>query len=326
MGVTDTARTPKLSEMPEGCYRQPTETDGIDSEGRATKTIIVKGAYADVHDLFKTLSRGCLVISGWEMQTANISHANGAGVLNIVCNEAEPEEGTPGTADDTPLSIVWSVKSVRNDKSILAYCGSGPAAPLRGLVEAWMKEPDGTLAAAMSFTKADGSVCNIANLRPSDGPEDPDEPEGSTGVVENLNPKDKTPKSPYKTGQLAGTRELITKIMNGIDSVMRFYPMLTKTTVYKNAPKYTYTNLATIETPTAELTAGVFVSMPGNISKIIEGHKWIKCQDDYQLTADGKHTRVESWIGSDDMVDENLYGTGSKRWSMPYDHDKFGGH
>lgn len=275
-------------EIPNGCYRQTTESEENDRQGIASRTVVVKGPYAAVSGLYAGVGKGTEVIDGYVMESSSLTRVNSAGVVTFVC--------IPASAVEVSLSEVWTLRSVRNDKSILAYCGSGPDNPSRALIEAWQKEPDGSVAMLPGFTKSDGSIFVIGDA--------------DAGV------------------KATATNDLLTKIQNGIDSVMRFYPMLTKTRTYSSPPASVYEHLAEINVPVvgeADSTGKLY--KPGNLDSIIEAHTWVKCQDDVTLQADGKFVRTESWMGfAGESVDVNLYGAGEERWEMPYCHSKHGGH
>lgn len=287
--------------IPDGCYRQPTEQEGVDTSGNKTNAIVLKGAYNALQTLKDGLNIGDEIVSGWVMSTANLARSPGdTGILTINC-APQDTSGSGTEADPTvqkALDELWTLRSVRNDMSILAYCGGGPNHPCREWIEAWQKEPDGRLASLNSFTRADGSVFVIDVASPD-------------STVQN---------------RATSTIDVIGKIRKGIDSVMRFYPMLTKTTTFSTPPATVYENLAYIDTPTVGTTATTArLRKPGNLSTIISGHVWLKCQDDCALTADGKHQRIESWMGilaSEGGWDENLYGAvANGRWPMPYAHN-----
>ena len=275
-------------EIPNGCYRQTTESEEKDRQGIATRTVVVKGPYDAVSGLYAGVSKGSEIIDGYVMESSSLTRSNSAGVATFVC--------IPVSAVEVSLSEVWTLRSVRNDKSILAYCGDGDDNPSRALIEAWQKEPDGSVAMLPGFTKSDGSIFVI-------GTDD-------AGV------------------KATATNDLLTKILKGIDSVMRFYPMLTKTRTYAKPPETVYEHLAEIDVPVvgeADKTTGKLFK-PGNLDDIIKGHTWVKCQDDVTLQADGKFVRTESWMGfAGESVDVNLYGSGEQRWEMPYCHSKHGG-
>lgn len=287
--------------LPNGCYRQPNESEGKDSSGNPTFTYVVKGPYATLSNLLSGLSKGDRIETGWIMSSASLARNPGnTGTLSITCtSESANSDGSEDekATSDVALDETWTLKSVRNDVSILAYCGTGAFNPCREWIEAWQKEPDGHVAAHPAFTKSDGTVFKFG---------------GGDQAAE---------------GKATATRELIMKIKCGIESVMRFYPQITKTRTYTKPPTTVYERLAVIDTPSVGTTAeSMKVEKPGNLADIIAAHVWLKCQDDCSLTGDGKYQRVESWIGvlsSDGGWDENLYGNETmNRWPMPYDHQQ----
>lgn len=304
--------------VPTGCYRQPTESRGKDASDSDTFDYVLKGPHSDLETLLKSLYNGKEILSGWVMSSASLQRNSGnVGTLTITCSsDADGEEGTENNSETSTKALkeVWSLRSVRNDVSILAYCGNGKDSPCREWIEAWQKEPDGKVASIPGFTLSDGTVFRF-------GGGDRDDENRATA-----------------------TREIIAKIQKGIDSVMRFYPQITRTRTYSKPPSCVYENLATIDTPevgsetdfekedeetnetTSVKASAKRLVKPGNLDSIIGAHEWLKCQDDCSQTADGKYQRVESWIGiikSDGGWDENLYGgKDSNRWPMPYNHSE----
>lgn len=295
--------------IPSGCYRQPTETTGVDNDGNRTLDYVLKGPYTSLETILKGLDAGDKVVKGWVMSSASLARNPGdLGTLTISCAPDPDDDDSSESSSQTSskaLKEVWTLRSVRNDVSILAYCGPSPSGnPQRALIEAWQKEPDGELANDFKYTKPDGSVFEIDNEH-------------------------------YKA-----TRDLIQKIRKGCESVMRFYPQLTRTRTYSKPPSKVYENLSMIDVPKIgsatdfeeedEETGGTKTKKadtqrllkPGNLGTIISDHVWLKCQDDCSQQSDGKFNRVESWIGilsADGGWDENLYGAdSSKRWPMPY--------
>lgn len=289
--------------IPEGCYRQPTESEGKDSNGNPTFSYVLKGPYGSLSTLLSNLKKGDKVIQGWVMSTGSLIRNPGElGTLTITC-AYDANASDVGTDDenketsDKALDETWTLKSVRNDVSILAYCGHGADTPCREWIEAWQKEPDGKIAALPGFTRSDGSIFIIN--------------EGSTDSTEQ--------------SKAVASIDLIQKIKAGIESVMRFYPQLTRTRTYDKPPTTVYQRLAMIDTPAVGTTEeSAKIEKPGNLADIIAAHVWLKCQDDCVLTGDGKYQRIESWMGvlsKDGGWDENLYGNETmNRWPMPYHH------
>jgi len=290
------SRAPRKTpiEIPAGCYRQSNETEGSDAQGNETFGYILKGPHDTLKALKNDLLQGDVVVAGWVAQHWQLARNPGdCGTLTITCapdDDETDDSGEEPVTEQVALEETWTLKSCRNDVSILAYCGTGDSNPSREHIEAWAKEPDGELAAAGSYRKPDGTV-----FPPDDG--------SATDT------------------RWTASLEVIAKMRKGIESVMRFYPMLVKTRVYSRPPATVYENLAYICTPSVTGTSRK-LEAPGNLAQIISAHEWLKCQDDTDKQADGKFRRIEAWIGvlkADGGWDENLYGT-DNRWPMPYDH------
>ena len=168
----------------------------------------------------------------------------------------------------------------------MAYCGSGENEPNRALIEAWMKEPDGELAKKHQFKKPDGEIVQLTDD--------------------------------------AATMDLVQKIEKGIEAVIRFYPVVTRTRTYADCPPACLENIGFIDTPPAP--AGT-AKKPTGIGAAVNAHQWLKVQDDAQEQTDGKWTRTESWMGiarsdstDNSPWDADLYG--ANRWPMPYNHQR----
>ena len=281
--------------IPSGCFRQPNESNGIDSSGTKTFSFILKGTFSELATYEESLSQGDEVPAGWAANAWTLArNAGNVGTLTVTCRPLDEVSSTDEdgnvTTEETPLTEIWSLKSVRNDVSILGYCGSQEKNPCREWIEAWQKEPDGKIASEYGFTQADGTVFTI----------------------------DESSSDEATQRRAVATKDLIAKIQTGIDTVMRFYPMLTCQTTYTNPPASVYANLACIDTPSGSTLAAKTIKKPGNLDAIISAHQWLKCQDDCSQNADGTWSRTQSWMGAVSW-DENLYGT-EDRWPMPYEH------
>ena len=128
------------------------------------------------------------------------------GILSISYseNDTTTSEGEGGSTvtTQTPLEEFWEIKSVRNDVSLFAYCGTSGATPNRAFIECWQKEPNAEVASSYNYTKPDGTLS-----------------------------------SPEELGdQYYATCDLCRLFELGIESVMRFYPMLVCTKVYSQCP------------------------------------------------------------------------------------------
>jgi len=270
--------------IPSGCYRQPTEAKGVDANGNRHFNYVLKGPHDTLETLADGISMGDEIVAGWFAASLDLQHVNGSGLLTISCIQAPVGENEEHQQEAQPLKDIWSIKSVRNDVSVMAYCDVSPGAnPLRALVEAWMKEPDGELADELKFRAPDGTIREI-----TEGP----------------------------------TVALINKIRKGVESVIRFYPVVTRTRTYAVPPPKCLENLGYIDEPDA---SGIqdLTKKPNGITTAISAHEWLKIQDDAVEGTDGKWQRIESWMGikktdnnGGHPWDSDLYGP--NRWTMPY--------
>lgn len=276
-------------QIPSGCFVQKDVNKGSDDEGNKTLAYPIKGGYSSLETLMKSLSQGTEVVSGWVAKNWNLQGLPGnSGLLTINCvptdMTGEPEE-EGGDPTQEPLKDIWSIKSVRNDVSIMGYCGDGENEPNRALIEAWMKEPDGELAKKHQFKKESGEIVLLT--------ED------------------------------AATMDLVLKIEKGIESVIRFYPVITRKRTYSQVPPACLENVGFIDTPPGP--SGGVAKGPNGLSSAIADHQWLKVQDDADQGTDSNWTRTESWMGikktdSKDSSpwDSDLYG--ANRWAMPHNH------
>ena len=222
-------------------------------------------------------------VDSWELRRTNADY----GVLTINCKTSDATDtSTEGGGAPLPFRDVISVKSVRNDVSVLAYCSTSPSGPNRAAIERWMREPDPKLAAEFKYTDASGNIVDMNN-----------EP------------------------LLAATVPLVRKIMKGTERVIRFYPQITRRRSYYAPPTDLFHGLSYIGTPPSPSnnTLG-----PNGVSTLIAAHQWLKVQDDCDEQQDHTWMRTESWIGikltdepDNSPWDPDLYGP--NRWKMPHD-------
>lgn len=256
--------------------RQPTETISLNDNGGTGYVIQFKGPYPELKSMSLALKDGDkidgLVLRTWELTRTNAD----IGLLSLTCVEGDGTSGEGGDASSTPKKEVWSLKSVRNDTSLYAYCGpSEEANPNRYQLEMWLKETDKSLADWYQF---------------KDG----------TGATHSLNQKSK---------------QVAAKMLAGIESVIRFYPLCQRKRIYADVPNDQFSKLGFIDTPPAP---GLDAKKPSGLAKIINEYSWLKIQDDCDEQSDRMWSRIESWMGmkkSDGSWDEDLYG--KNRWPMP---------
>lgn len=255
--------------IPSSAYKQVRERLGEDSQANKSFSLQYKGpSYSDLKTASASFVRGDVVETGWLLDSWVLEGVpSGGGLLTLNCMPAETT-GTGGTPQ--ALRAVWTCKSVRNDVSILAYCGG---AARRVAIELWMKETDAELAENNSY-------------------------HASEDVTDVLNSQE---------------IEIANKIRKGIDSVIRFYPVLTCKSTWSRIPSSFLTKLGYIDNPAAPAADETIA--PNNLSTIISAHSWLKVQDDVDETGDSRYQRVESWMGIDGTWDADLYG--ANRWPMP---------
>lgn len=274
---------------PTGAVAQPDEMAGCDDTGNLKKSFSWKGPYTDLETAGKGIAKGDVVASGWVASSWSVRRTPGDyGVLTVECTPPSPTSGSGSSTVVEPLKDIWSIKSVRNDVSIMAYCGSGENEPNRALIEAWMKEPDGKLAKLHQFRQTDGEIVQLTDH--------------------------------------AATMDLVQKIEKGIEAVIRFYPVVTRTRTYADCPPACLEKVGFVDTPPAPSGTA---KKPSGLAAAVNAHQWLKVQDDAQEQTDGKWTRTESWMGiaksdanNGAPWDAGLYGTeeSTQRWSMPYNH------
>lgn len=244
--------------------RQPSDMERLDESNAKGFSCRFKGVYSALKTAANGYSQGDTfegnVLKSWVLERApgNLGYLT----LNLV-----PDDSGGSGGEQTPLKITWSVKSVRNDKSILAYCGPSEGNnPYRPRIELWMKETDPDAIEAGQFIGPHGEVKSLTD-------------------VDLL---------------------VVNKLKKGIESVIRFYPLVTRRRIYSGDPQGSFEKLGFID------------DLPQGAPSIDGDYEWLKVQDDKDEQSDGNFVRIESWMGvleSDGGWDENLYG--ENRWSMP---------
>lgn len=249
--------------IPSTAKEQVERAQGSSTTGR-TWSRSWKDAYSTLKTKADSISIGDDTYDGGVVTNVALRRVPGEyGVLTLTM---EPDSVNAQTA----IKAVWTCRSVRNDMSILAYCGGAAS---RVALELWMKETDADVADANSYHKN----------------------ENETDAMNSQ--------------EIA----IANKIRKGIDSVVRFYPVLTCTSTWARIPSSFFHLLGYKDTPSAPGASKTHA--PANLSSVIAAHDWLKVQDDVVETGDGKFQRVESWMGIDGTWDDDLYG--SSRWTMP---------
>lgn len=283
--------------LPASAIAQPDETAGRDSSENLTKAFSWKGPYSELETAGRAIVKGDVIVAGengWIASAWNVRRTPGdCGILTVECTPPNPA-GTDehGAATVEPLKDVWSVRAVRSDVSIMAYCGPSEGVnPNRAAIEAWMREPDAALADQDKFKSENGEIQELSQA----------------------------------------SKDLVAKIRRGVEAVIRHYPVLTRTRTYADVPPACLENLNCIDSPPVPADAAATRDKkPNGLKTAADKYQWLKCQDDAIEQTDGQWTRVESWMGilktdgeGNSPWDANLYdkpGAGSQRWPMPYEH------
>ena len=255
--------------IPSSALRQVRVRLSADAEANKGYQIQYKDpSFSALKSATASFEKGDVVETGWLLDSWSLEGVpGGGGMLTLQCI---PDAGSGEDGSAKALRAVWTCKSVRNDMSILSYCGGAAS---RVALELWMKETDADVADADSY-------------------------HSNETTVEQLNSQE---------------IEIANKIRKGIDSVIRFYPVLTCKSTWSRIPGSFLTNLGFVNTPGAPSADETIA--PANLSSIISAHSWLKVQDDVDETGNGRFQRVESWMGIDGTWDANLYGP--NRWPMP---------
>lgn len=244
-----------------GVKRQHDESANLDESAALGFSIRFKGPYNTLKTTAKGYSQGELVEDGVALKAWDVQkRPGGLGILSLICVPVDQTTGGASTSTQ-PFKVLWKVKSCRNDKSLLAYCGGSAR---REALELWMKETDADALDQFGYKRPDGTV-------------------------EALNSVE---------------QEIANKFKQGIDSVIRFYPLVIRQRLYHAYPTDSFEKLGYID------------SLPSGAPSI-SGYDWLKVQDDCDESAEG-WMRTESWMGalkSEGGWDVDIYG--SNRWSMP---------
>ena len=268
-------------------YIQP--DGGISADERFSLTIEVKkkGDYATLMDEAGELKQYDPIedADGWLVRSWRLDKLpGGLGELTITGVQDDGETYDDDTAMPKPYKVTWSVKTVRNDVSVMAYCGEKKCEnPNRVNVEKWLAEKDADVARKGTFRQKDGTEFDMEHDDPA-------------------------------------TFALIKKMLKGVEAVIRFYPVVTRRKFYHRPPGDVLEDLGFINDPPSpdgtDLT-------PGKLGQKFSLYEWLKCQDDCDQQTDGDWIRTESWMGilkdrgpnAEPPWDPDLYGP--SRWTMP---------
>ena len=267
--------------IPESAYKQIRKSRQLDQNGQGYQVQYKGTSYEALETAAAAFAKGDKVETGWLLDSWSLEGVpSGGGLLTITCVPEDTVTDPNNVSLQTALKAVWTCKSVRNDVAWTAYCGVSPGGnPNRVDLEMWMKETDSELAKAYKYKDDKGTEHELS--KPS--------------------------------------QKLAEKIDKGVESVIRFYPVLSCTSTWSRIPGTFMKNLGYTDTPGAPKANETHA--PSNLSSIISAYEWLKVQDDVSENPDGKFTRTESWMGVKKVegttaFDPDLYG--EKRWPMPY--------
>lgn len=262
--------------IPKSAQRINTDSISCDENNSIVNIIQFKGPYDDLLTAGRSFVSGDPVEADWVLKSWGIQRVSGGlGILSLNCTLMEKD--SEGNAVSSVKKETWSLKSCRNDMSILAYCGPSEGSnPSRYQIEMWQKETDKDLVESFSFLDGKGEKQSLSGL----------------------------------------SEEVAKKIASGVESVIRFYPVLYRKRLYSEVPTDHFSGMGFIDTPPE---AGMKAKKPSGLAAVISRYQWLKIQDDCDEQSDGDWLRTESWMGisnADGKWDEDLYGT--NRWPMPY--------
>lgn len=269
--------------IPDDAILQPNETLSGQPNGTQQWSVSYKGPYNSLRTATIAFSPGDIysfdnttggILASWQL--SRISGDHGMLTLNLTPADIMQENGG-NVAKSELKKDVWSVHGVRNDKSLLGFCGVSASEGNRAELEAWLKEPDGALAREYKYRDSQDNIKELS--------------EGSEVIAK--------------------------KFEKGIDSVMRFYPLITRKRMYSREPAAVLENLSKIDTPPVPKTSLLDgkTRVPTGLSTVVNDYKWLKCQDDADENDDGSWTRTEAWMGAKEW-DEDLYGSNpSEPWN-----------
>lgn len=265
--------------IPASAFKQVRKSRQLDQNGQGYQAQYKGTSYEALETAAAAFAKGDKVETGWLLDSWSLEGVPGGGGL-LTITCVPDDSGSGPDATQTALKAVWTCKSVRNDVAWTAYCGISPGGnPNRVDLEMWMKETDAELAKAYKYKDDKGTEHELS------------EP----------------------------SKKLAAKIDKGVESVIRFYPVLSCTSTWSRIPGTFMKNLGYTDTPGAPEANETLA--PSNLSDIIGAHEWLKVQDDVSENPDGKFTRTESWMGVKKVegttaFDPDLYG--ENRWPMPY--------
>lgn len=272
-----------LISIPSSAIRQQDDQKTLDQSGAEGFSAAWKDGYSTLHAL-AVKQNDTIVLDSLTYTVRTASLRRLPGDVGLLVLSLAPPGGTSGEGQSQAQRAkreLWQCHSVRNDRSILCFCGDGQYDANRAWIECWQKEADADVAAGDGYTKPDGTIAQLSSHL-------------------------------FHTA----TAHVIAKLKRGVDTVISFYPMLTRKRQFSDPPDAVMVNLGRIDTVSTSSNAEV-VKAPKNLASIVSSHVWLKIQDDLDELSNGDYLQTESWIGAASW-DEDLYGADGTRWTIPH--------
>lgn len=239
--------------------------------GKGRIVVPVRGDYAELAAVEAGLEPGTTPLdgaAGYVLATTNLTRENGG--IGLLRLTFTKSAAEDSTSDDADeLDVDWELTTQAQTLSILRYCGRSASQGYRPRIETWMREPDGELKSSYKYHAEGGEIVDL---------------------------------------QTAGDKLMADKILAGIESVMRHFPSIRKTTTYTKG-KFEPSGDLDYYCTKAEMKG---YGCPETLAD--RKPKWLKTREDVKIARDKTQTLIEEWIGGDSF-DENLYGPDNVRWT-----------
>lgn len=260
---------------------QPTGTLRNDGDGE-TGQIVRQGLYGALKTFARSLKVKAVNNFGTEEEPENLYVASwslerlpkdyGKLIVNVggaAAGDDEDEDEEEEPEDPNVESEKWAIKNVQQQLPLSRFYvdgGATGALPNVHEIAMWRLEPRKDLADAYQFAAPDGNVYTLSSE----------------------------------------SQQVAAKYQKGIENVMRFYPVITRTVTYKRGMT---------EALIGALGVGANLAHEDTPPKLfgLSWDAWLCIQDEGDFDADGKFVRVTGWMGCR-TLDQNLYGNGADRW------------
>jgi hypothetical protein len=248
-------------DIPTGCYEQPEKTL-VNAGGAKTITRKFRGPHSSLVTFANGYSIGNTEHDGLPLQSVRLAREVGDPNLGTLdLTFAKPNQDQGGSNTATVIGVTWQLRHTQKMVSVYRYCGDSQGASAnRGRIEQWRKGTDAYL---------------YQNFQWRD----------KVGAVHTLTGRDQM---------------LAAKFRAGFETVMRFYPTITKTTIY------THGKIEGVGDGLAHINSKATMGAPSGWGD--SAAAWLKVGDDLSYdSSTGKQTRTEAWLG-EESFDANFYG------------------